>query len=71
MYFNRKSIYVAGGSLSNPPSSMTYVIMVIHDSVYLVFLIVDLNDLDILEGDIQNADLNAPKKEKLLFYAGD
>ena len=30
-----------------------------------------LNDLDILSGDIQNAYLNAPKKEKLFFYAGD
>ena len=45
--------------------------MVSHDIVRIFFLIVELNDLDILSGDMQNAYLNAPTKEKLFSYAGD
>ena len=30
-----------------------------------------LNDLEILAGDIQNYYLNAPTKDRVLFYAGD
>ena len=30
-----------------------------------------LNELDVLDGDIQNTYLNAPKKEKLSFYTSD
>ena len=42
------------GILTNPPSSVTYVSVFSRDSVWLDFLIVAFNDLDILAGDIQN-----------------
>ena len=67
----RKSRYVSGGNLTDPPLSMTYAIVVSCDSVRLASLIATLNDLDILAGDIQNAFLNAPTKEKVFFSAGD
>ena len=31
----------------------------------------DLNNLDVLDGDIKNAFIEAPTKEKILLYAGD
>lgn len=71
MDLTRKARYVAGGHLTDPPSSMTYSSVVSRGSVRIAFLIAALNDLDILAGDIQNAYLHAPTKEKLYFYAGD
>ena len=59
---------MAGGNLTDLPSSMTYVGVVSHYSVSLDFLIVELNYLDILAGDIQNVYLNTTAKEKLSFY---
>ena len=54
---------------------MTYSGMVsrdtISDSVCLAFIITALNYLDILSGDTQNVNLNAPTKEKVFFYDGD
>ena len=67
----RKARYVAGGHLTDVPSSMTYSSIVSRDTVRIGFLIAALNDLDILAGDIQNAFLEAPTKEKIFFYAGD
>ena len=67
----RKTIYVSGGHINYPPLSMTYASMFSYDSVRLDFFIGVLNDLYIFAGDIQNAYLNAPTKEKLFFYAGD
>ena len=49
----RKARYVAGGHLTDPPSSLTYASVVTRDSVRLGFLIAALNDLDILAGDVQ------------------
>ena len=63
--------YVAGGHLTDPPTSMTYSSVVGRDSVRIGFLIAALNDLDILAGDIQNAYLNAETKENIYFIAGD
>ena len=63
----RKSRYVSGGNLTDPPLSMTYAIVVSCDSVRLALLIAVFNDLYVLAGDIHNAYLNAPTKEKLFF----
>ena len=71
MDLTRKARYVAGGHLTNPPLSMTYASVVSCDSVRLNFLIAALHDLYILAGDIHNAYSNAPKNEKVFFYAGD
>ena len=71
MDLRRKVKYVAGGHLTDPPSSMIYAIVVGRETVRLTFLIASLNDLKILAGDIQIAYLNAHTKEKIYFYAGD
>ena len=62
----RKARCVAGGHRNkNVPAQNTYASVVSRDSVRLGFLIAALNDLDILIGDIGNAYLNAPSKEKV------
>ena len=71
MYLTRKAIYVTGGNIADPPSSMTYSSVVSSDSVSLAFLIYALNNLYILAGDIQNAYLKYPTKEKVFFYTGN
>ena len=71
MDLTSKARYVAGGHITNTLSSVTYASVVCRDSVRLSFLIESLNDLNILAGDTQNAHLNAPKKEKVFFYADD
>ena len=71
MDLTRKARYVAGGHLTDPPSSLTYASVVSRDSVRIAFLVAALNNLDILAGDIQNAYLNAETKEKVYFRAGD
>ena len=50
---------------------MTYSSVVSRDVVHIVLLIADLNNLDILAGDIQDDFLEAPTKENIFFYAGD
>ena len=50
---------------------MTYASIVIRDRVRIAFLIVALNNLEILAGDIQDYYLNSLTKEKVLFYEGD
>ena len=50
MELARKSIYVDGGHITNPPLSITFVSVVSYDSVQIAFLIEALNDLYILAG---------------------
>ena len=66
----RKARYVAGGHLTDTPSFLTYSSVVSRESVRIAFTLAALNDLDILAGDIGNAYLNAPTKEKVWFRAG-
>ena len=67
----RKARYVAGGHLTDVPSYMTYYSLVIRDNIRIVFLMAVLNNLDVLAGDIQNASVEDPTKEKIFFYVGD
>ena len=69
--FTRKARLVAGGHLTDPPTSMTYASVVSRESVRIAFLIAALNDLDILSADIGNAYLNARTKEKLYIVCGE
>ena len=71
MDLTRKARYVAGGHLTDPPSSMTYASVVGRETVRIAFLLAALNDLKVLAGDIQNAYLNTFTKEKIYFRAGD
>ena len=70
MDLTRKARFVAGGHMTDPPTTMTYASVVSRESVRLAFLLASLNELDILTGDIGNAYLNAPTKEKIYYRAG-
>ena len=65
MDINRKSCYFSGGHLTNLPPFITYTSIVIRDSIRIAFIIAYLNYLKFLAGDVQNAYLNAPTKEKV------
>ncbi len=65
MDFTRKAQFVAGGHMTDPPTSLTCSSVVAWDSIHLAFLVAALNDLDLLAADIGNAYLNAYTKEKV------
>jgi hypothetical protein len=70
MDFTRKARFVAGGHMTNAPTSITYLSVVLQESVKIAFLIAALNGLDIMSCDIGNTYLNAPCHEKIWFVAG-
>ena len=70
MDFTCKARFVAGGHMTEAPSSITYSSVVSRESVKIAFLVAALNDLDIMSCDIGNAYLNAPCREKIWFVAG-
>ena len=68
--FTRKARFVADGSKTDWPKSMTYSSVVSRESVCIAFLTAGLNDVDILVCNISGAYLNAPAGEKVWFLAG-
>ena len=68
--FRRKARMVAGGHVTETPSSITYSSVVSRDSVRLAFTLAALNDLKVLGCDIQNAYLTAKCREKCWTRAG-
>jgi hypothetical protein len=70
MDFTRKARFVAGGHMTETPSSLTYSSVVSRDSVKIAFLIAALNNIDIMSCDIGNAYLNAHCSERIWFEAG-
>ena len=68
--FTRKARFVADGSKTDWPKSMTYSSVVSRESVRIAFLTAGLNDVDISACDISGAYLNAPAGEKVWFLAG-
>ena len=68
--FRRKARFVAGGHMTETPSSLTYSSVVSRDSVRIALLIAALNDLNVMACDIQNAYLTAPCREKICTIAG-
>ena len=71
MDFTRKACFVVGGHTTIAPSLMTYSSVMSCNSVrLLVFLIVVLNDIDIMSCDLKNAYLNAPCQEKIWYVGG-
>ena len=55
MDLTRKARYVAGGHLTDSPSSMTYASLVCRETVRIAFLVAALSDLTVLAGEIKNA----------------
>jgi hypothetical protein len=70
MDFERKARFVAGGHMTDPPTTLTYSSVVSRDSIRIAFLLAALNDLEILAADVGNAYLNAPTREKVYTTAG-
>ena len=68
--FRRKARWVANGHLTEFPNTVTYSTVVARDSVRIMLLVAALNGLDVQSGDIQNAYLTAPNKEKHWMRAG-
>ena len=63
MDLTRKARFVAGGHMTEAPTSLTYSSVVSIDSVKIAFLIAAFNDIYILECDIENAYLNTEFRE--------
>jgi hypothetical protein len=63
MDFMHKARFVAGGHVTEPPTSIKYSSVVARDSIRLAFLIASLNNLDILSANIGNAYLNMFTRE--------
>ena len=68
--FRRKARFVAGGHMTEVPMAATYSSVVSRDSVRIAFTMAALNDLDVCTGDIENAYLTAPMKEKIWRVLG-
>jgi hypothetical protein len=68
--FRRKARFVAGGHMTDVPSTLTYASVVSRDSVRIALTIAALNDLKIMACDIQNAYLTADCREKIWTRAG-
>ena len=62
---------MVGGHLTDVTTYTNYSSVSRRDKVHIGFLMDALKNLDVLSGDVQNAFLEAPTKEKIFFYAGD
>lgn len=69
--FRRKARFVADGHKTDTPPSVTYSTVVARDSVRICLTLAALNDLNILAGDIENAYLSAPCREKVWLRGGE
>jgi hypothetical protein len=66
-----KARMVGGGHMTETPASMTCASVVFRDtSVRIALTIAALNELEVMAGDIQNAYLTAPCKEKITITCG-
>jgi Reverse transcriptase (RNA-dependent DNA polymerase) len=70
MDFTHKPRLVAGGHVTDPPSSITYSSVVSRETVRIAFVVTALNDLNIMAADIGNAYLNAYTAEKVFTITG-
>ena len=68
--FRRKARSVAGGHVTDVPSTLTYASVVSRDSVCIALTIAALNVLKVMACDIQNAYLTADCREKIYTRAG-
>jgi Reverse transcriptase (RNA-dependent DNA polymerase) len=70
MDFTHKARLVAGGHVTDPPSSITYSSVVSRETVRIAFVVAASNDLDIKAAGIGNAYLNAYTSEKVYTITG-
>ena len=68
--FTRKFRFVAGRHTNGPPAEITYSSVSSRDSVWLAFMIAELNDIDVFDAYIGYAYLNTSCREKTWTKAG-
>jgi hypothetical protein len=68
--FRRKARLVAGGHKIEAPATITYASVVSRETVRLALTITALNDLEVKVGDVLNAYITAPVKEKVWTVLG-
>ncbi len=68
--FRRKARLVAGGHLTKAPATITYASVVSRETVRLALTFASLNDREIKVGDVLNAYITAPVKEKVWTILG-
>ena len=61
----------SGHQTKDPPSEDVYAVVIKTPNVRLVFLLAVSNKLDVLTGNIKNANLYAKTKEKVFIVAGE
>jgi hypothetical protein len=68
--FQQKAQLVAGGHWIQAPATITYASVVSHETVRLALTVVSLNDLEVKVGDVLNAYITVPVKEKVWTILG-
>ena len=66
----RKARLVAGGHMTSPPKDSVYSSVVSLRSIRIVCFLAELNNLELMTGDVGNAYLEACTKELVCFRAG-
>ncbi len=68
--FRQKARLVAGGHLTEAPATITYASVVSRETVHLALTFASLNDLEVKVGNVLNAYITAPVKEKVWTIFG-
>ena len=68
--FRRKARLVAGGHMTTDPAAVNYASVVSRETVCIALALAALNDLEVKCGDVLNAYITAPVKEKIWTYLG-
>jgi hypothetical protein len=66
----QKARLVAGGHQTKAPATITYASVVSRETVRLALTIASLNDLEVKVGDVLNAYITVPVKEKVWNILG-
>jgi hypothetical protein len=61
---------VAGGHLTQAPATITYASVVSRETVHLALTFASLNDLEVKVGNVLNACITTPVKEKVWAILG-
>ncbi len=68
--FRQKARLVAGGHRTKAPAAITYASVVSRETMRLALTIASLNDLEVKVGNVLNAYITAPVKEKVWTVLG-
>ncbi len=68
--FRQKARLVAGGYLTEALATITYASVVSRETMHLALTFASLNDLEAKVGDVLNAYITAPVKEKVWTILG-